>query len=574
MININECYNYFGIDINTSLDEIQKIYKKKAKLLHPDLNQNIDTTKEFQELNEYFQYLKTHHNEKGFKQDSEWIDLNFGLKVKFGFAEKVDTKKYNTNIIDLTCHCLDWGKNRSHFPTNDPRRLCKHLIASFEINETKLINNSTSVDSSSFIIYKNNKLILPNSLRMYGKSIYNEYIASKGFDLYWSEKSFFGKNIVIFYKIKPTGLSRAIIYLRNDFEISVELSYTDSIYFDETRALTYYTVEKFVKFCTKEAFSEIKTFFSKFDRWNIAYKKLEEYFYKDYNKFGRKIIVIDNVISEKENYLISSNYYDNLLILINSYYEEEIPNTKIYCLSEYDEIKNLIKKFNLTITSRELNITLNKMGVILKDSKYNLNKWILSKEYTEYGINLLRTSYYIHSEIPSWYKVHYFDIYELKLFKLKEVKNIGCTNLLFKVDKFIELHNKAIEYKLDIEKEKTKSKKISVKQLERESWLRHVSCPNCGEKSNIHKKDKRKRNYGYIQRFYCNECNSIFQMNVDDLEKKIQEYENSKTEENFENEIKNKDSESYTMESNSILKKILKFLKNNIKEKYVRKYIL
>ena len=63
------------------------------------------------------------------------------------------------------------------------------------------------------------------------------------------------------------------------------------------------------------------------------------------------------------------------------------------------------------------------MGVILKDSKYNLNKWILSKEYSEYGINLLRTSYYIHYEIPSWYKVHYFDIYELKLFELKEIKN-------------------------------------------------------------------------------------------------------------------------------------------------------
>lgn len=47
MINIGKCYNYFGININTTLDEIQKIYKKKAKLLHPDLNQDIDTTKEF-----------------------------------------------------------------------------------------------------------------------------------------------------------------------------------------------------------------------------------------------------------------------------------------------------------------------------------------------------------------------------------------------------------------------------------------------------------------------------------------------------------------------------------------------
>ena len=74
-----------------------------------------------------------------------------------------------------------------------------------------------------------------------------------------------------------------------------------------------------------------------------------------------------------------------------------------------------------------------------------------------------------------------------------------------------------------------------------------------GEKNNINKKDKRKRNYGYIQRFYCNECNSMFQMNVDDLEKKIQEYEKNQTEENFENEIKNKYLKFYNIESNSEL---------------------
>lgn len=368
---------------------------------------------------------------------------------------------------------------------------------------------------------------------MYCKSIYEEYKRLKGFDLYWNEKSFLGKNIVIFYKIKQTGCSRAIIYLKSDFEISVELYYTDNIYFDESRALSNNTVERFVRFCTEEIFTEIKTFFSKFNIWNIAYKKLEEYFYKDYSKFGRKIIVVDSVVSEKENYLISSNYNDNLLLLIDSYYEKEIVNTRDYCLSEYDEIKNLIKKFNLTISIGQLNKIFNKMGVIVKQPKYNLNKWILLKEYENYGINLLRTSYYIHSEIPSWYKVHYFDIYELKLFELKEIKNISCTNLLFKVDKFIELYNKAIKYNLEIKKEKNTLKKISEKQLERESWLRHTNCPNCGEKNNIHKKDKRKRNYGYIQRFYCNECNSMFQMNVGDLENKIQEYENSKTEENI-----------------------------------------
>lgn len=45
----------------------------------------------------------------------------------------------------------------------------------------------------------------------------------------------------------------------------------------------------------------------------------------------------------------------------------------------------------------------------------------------------------------------------------------------------------------------------------------------------------------------------MFQMNVDDLEKKIQEYEKNQTEENFENEIKNKYLKFYNIESNSEL---------------------
>ena len=69
----------------------------------------------------------------------------------------------------------------------------------------------------------------------------------------------------------------SFIYLKSDFQISVELYYTDNIYFDESKSLSNNTVERFVKFCSEEGFSEIKNFFSKFDIWNIAYKKLEEY---------------------------------------------------------------------------------------------------------------------------------------------------------------------------------------------------------------------------------------------------------------------------------------------------------
>lgn len=41
---------------------------------------------------------------------------------------------YNTNIIKLTCSCLDWEETRKEYQNNDPRRLCKHIINKLDIN--------------------------------------------------------------------------------------------------------------------------------------------------------------------------------------------------------------------------------------------------------------------------------------------------------------------------------------------------------------------------------------------------------------------------------------------------------
>ena len=40
---------------------------------------------------------------------------------------------YKTNIQELTCTCLDWEIVRSDYHTNDPRRLCKHIINKLDI---------------------------------------------------------------------------------------------------------------------------------------------------------------------------------------------------------------------------------------------------------------------------------------------------------------------------------------------------------------------------------------------------------------------------------------------------------
>lgn len=131
----------------------------------------------------------------------------------------------------------------------------------------------------------------------------------------------------------------------------------------------------------------------------------------------------------------------------------------------------------------------------------------------------------MHENIPDWYKIHIFDNSKMELIKLKSNFNIKMTSALFEKNKFNELYQLV---KQELENYQLNNinvnKTTSNRKLEREKWLRHVECPNCGEKTNIHKKDKRKRKAGYIQRFYCNECNSMFQIELDKLEKMIQEY--------------------------------------------------
>ena len=41
---------------------------------------------------------------------------------------------YDTDIQNLTCTCKDWQETRKDYTTNDPRRLCKHIINKLDIN--------------------------------------------------------------------------------------------------------------------------------------------------------------------------------------------------------------------------------------------------------------------------------------------------------------------------------------------------------------------------------------------------------------------------------------------------------
>lgn len=42
--------------------------------------------------------------------------------------------KYITDAKKLTCSCLDWKENRYQYTTDDPRRLCKHIVKRLDLN--------------------------------------------------------------------------------------------------------------------------------------------------------------------------------------------------------------------------------------------------------------------------------------------------------------------------------------------------------------------------------------------------------------------------------------------------------
>jgi len=53
----SEYYRVLGLEDNAGLADIKKQYRKKAKLLHPDINKNLDAHEKFILLNEAYEYL-------------------------------------------------------------------------------------------------------------------------------------------------------------------------------------------------------------------------------------------------------------------------------------------------------------------------------------------------------------------------------------------------------------------------------------------------------------------------------------------------------------------------------------
>jgi DnaJ-class molecular chaperone len=71
---ISEYYDILGLPLNSSLEEIRKAYRKKARLYHPDVNQAPDAKDKFIRVTEAYDFLMANH-EKGDLNDQEFFRI-------------------------------------------------------------------------------------------------------------------------------------------------------------------------------------------------------------------------------------------------------------------------------------------------------------------------------------------------------------------------------------------------------------------------------------------------------------------------------------------------------------------
>ena len=71
---ISEYYNILGLPLNSSLEEIKKAYRKKARLYHPDINQSPDAKDKFIKVTEAYDFLMANH-EKGDLDDQDYFRI-------------------------------------------------------------------------------------------------------------------------------------------------------------------------------------------------------------------------------------------------------------------------------------------------------------------------------------------------------------------------------------------------------------------------------------------------------------------------------------------------------------------
>ena len=446
---------------------------------------------------------------------------------------------YNTNILKLTCSCPDWKETRQQYKLNDPRRLCKHIINKLDIE--KLPSEISSFKESIKYFQENERgfrtdfkkiVVLPknNIIILYDYDwidVFDHfgnrygYLNNSNSDvIYWAKnkkpngyeevESYFKKIFTtIPKKLKDNEKYHLIKYIKQIIpsKINVDFTIEDDQYLPSPDGIYY---------CLWENNSE----YNEVDEVrNIIVRKNEiliEMYLGEIFTYDRHLI--DKEVSQIEiSEMTQNKYIDNetLFYLLRKEYKI----SRDIELQKYSTLANLLKEEHSNIKTITFNKILKQLNMLKKVSTINENKWIIIENGLKYGMNLMNDSKSRQNNIPDWYEIQTYHSEKKKFVLIKPNSFTKTTSVLWLKSNFQEL------YKLVISQIENK-KPISNKQKEREKWLRHITCPSCGENTNIHKKDKRTRRAGYtIQRFYCNECNSMFQIDFNELEKSIQEYQ-------------------------------------------------
>lgn len=372
----------------------------------------------------------------------------------------------------MQCGCNDWVLSRAKFKINDPRRLCKHLIAKFDLC--------------------GEKLNLPKALEVFNYNILKCREGKRGFKHY-KEIVFLEDSIVLIDDGENFD-----IYLKN--------------YFDKQRIEAY----------SYHIYKESKYTYRWFDRQNRKWSDN----YEDIIIGNEQIDGIDYLETRFKIYCIGQKLYKNIL---NQDYSSQMESRRAeekfwqkqtamaeMVSANFAKTGELLKQFNSPITTLRFHKILVEMQYLVKVKSINNMEWILIGNGLAYGMNYSDNSTLQNTDTPEWYVLTVPD-YESMTLRIEANKNSTyTTSVLWKKHKFQELLNLVIA-NAPIEKKQTpkmrkesKEKTVSKKKAERDEWLQYVECPHCASK-NIHKKNKRKYGYGEVQRYQCLDCKKIFQ---------------------------------------------------------------
>jgi len=479
------------------------------------------TIGKFKESIEFYQ-----KKEWGFKRDFDKI-IELGNLTLLGNIDWIDIFDEDT---------IRYAVKKDYFSStiywaNDIKPKNYEIIEKYLINESEKIPLRLEVEEHSQIV-NFIKEVLPNKKDFYISIQNSQYIPSSDgiiYDVLESKLTPEQKDLLEQELLQEYPEDEVFVHLHK--AASTDLNDEFCIY----QALTVKNNEIIIgmdsgkKFKLKRNYQKIK----QIKEQRELKERLEQH--QNENKWKEELEK-QRKIAQDIGCILSSDYKGNLYVHPSAVSREENEYMQKSIHRKYDTLQNLLKsakKESIYISTNTFYKALKNLNFLIKEPLLNQNNWIIKGNGLDYGINLIKMSKYMHETVPEWYLVTMFDYQKKQLVNLKNT-DIKMTNILYKKDEFNKLCQLV---SLEIERmKKDVSHKIvapNKKQLEREKWLHHVSCPSCGEETNIHKKDKRKRAAGYmIQRFYCNECNSMFQMNLDELEKLIQDYEKNEVKKN------------------------------------------